>query len=123
MESIRSEISFVYFSRCFYYFLISKSSSRRKLMVKQDPLQVAAQSQDNLAELLARTPEEQQHLGYFHTLREICQQPPTWTRTSELMVRSAPALHHELEGISSLALTGSGSSEYAGDCVRIALQK
>jgi len=44
-------------------------------MVKQDPLQIAVQSQDSVAELLARTPEEQQHLGYFHTLREICQQP------------------------------------------------
>jgi len=92
-------------------------------MVKQNPLQIAAQSQDSVAELLARTPEEQQHLGYFHTIREICQQPSTWTLTSELMVCSTPALIHGLEGISSLALTGSGSSEYAGDCVRMALQK
>jgi len=92
-------------------------------MPKQNSPQDIAQSQDSVAELFARSSEEQQHLGYFHTLREICQQPSTWTHTSELMVQSTPALLHRLEGISSLTLTGSGSSEYAGDCVRMVLQK
>src|SRR5882757_980831 len=92
-------------------------------MPKQNSPADIAQSQDSVAELFARSSEEQQHLGYFHTLREICQQPSTWTHTSELMVQSTPALLHRLEGISSLTLTGSGSSEYAGDCVRMVLQK
>src|SRR5258708_1920376 len=95
----------------------------KELMPKQNSPADIAQSQDSVAELLARSSEEQQHLGYFHTLREIYQQPSTWSRTAELMVQSAPALRHGLDGISSLTLTGSGSSEFAGDCVRMVLQK
>jgi hypothetical protein len=68
-------------------------------------------------------PKEQHRLGYLHTLREICQQPSTWIRTSERMRQSAPALFRLLEGISSLTLSGSGSSDYAGGCVRLVLQR
>jgi tagatose-6-phosphate ketose/aldose isomerase len=39
-----------------------------------------------------------------------------------LMQRRSSDLKTSLKGISSLVLTGSGSSEYAGDCVRLALQ-
>src|SRR5258708_37869383 len=98
-------------------------SPRKKLMPKQNSPQDIAQTQDSVAELLGRSSEEQQHLGYFHTLREIWQQPSTWTRTSEMMVQFVSILLHRLGGISSLTLTGSGSSEYAGDCVRMAIQK
>jgi len=76
-----------------------------------------------LAEMLARSPEEQRRLGYFHTLREICQQPATWMHTAKLMQESAREISPLLKGISSLILSGSGSSEFAGDCVRMVLQK
>jgi tagatose-6-phosphate ketose/aldose isomerase len=85
--------------------------------------QTLSRSQPIAAEMLARSPAEQHRLGYFHTLREICQQPSTWIRTGELMRHSAPALSQLIEGISSLTLSGSGSSAYAGDCVRMVLRK
>jgi tagatose-6-phosphate ketose/aldose isomerase len=83
---------------------------------------VLAKSQGKAAELFARSEEEQRRLGYFHTIREIGQQPWTWLRTCERMLASRDALKEELQGIHSLALTGSGSSEYAGECVRVPLQ-
>lgn len=92
-------------------------------MSEQELLQKLSRSQDSVAALMSRSPDDQQRLGYFHTLREICQQPSTWARTAELMVQSAPALVPSVQGISGLTLTGSGSSEYAGDCVRLALQR
>src|SRR5438132_11436367 len=93
------------------------------LPVKEsERLKVLAQRQPKAAELLARSPDEQRQLGYFHTLREICQQASTWIATGELMHRWTPALKSNLDGIGLLVLTGSGSSEYAGDCVRLASQ-
>ena len=85
-------------------------------------LRSISRTQSKAEELLARTPDEQHRLGYFHTLREICQQPATWTQTCSLMMSCAPILKQSLDGIASLILTGSGSSEYAGDCVRLVLQ-
>ena len=73
-------------------------------------------------ELLSKPAEEQKKLGYFHTLREICRQPQTWRETCELVVNSASALKTFLRGVSSIILTGSGSSEYAGESVRATLQ-
>jgi len=85
-------------------------------------LRSISKTQSTAEELLARTPDEQNRLGYFHTLREICQQPTTWTQTCSLMLSCAPTLKKSLDGLASLMLTGSGSSEYAGDCVRQVLQ-
>lgn len=85
-------------------------------------LRALAKRQSKAAELLAKSPEEQQRLGYFHTLREICQQSITWLQTCELMQRRTPALKSCLQGITNLLLTGSGSSEYAGNCVQPVLQ-
>jgi len=85
-------------------------------------LRSISKTQSKAEELLARTPDEQNRLGYFHTLREICQQPTTWTQTCSLMLSCAPTLKKSLDGLASLILTGSGSSEYAGDCVRQVLQ-
>jgi len=85
-------------------------------------LRTLSKNQPKAEELLARTAEEQRRLGYFHTLREICQQPATWMQTCALMLSCSPILKESLEGIASLILTGSGSSEYAGDCVRLVLQ-
>jgi len=90
--------------------------------VESEWLGALSKRQPKAAELLSRNPEEQQRLGYFHTLREICQQPATWLQTSGLMLASAAKLQSKLHGTSSVTLTGSGSSEYAGDCVRSVLQ-
>jgi len=74
------------------------------------------------AELFGRPETEQKRLGYVHTLKEICQQPWTWLRTCDRMIASRDNLKKEVAGIRSLALTGSGSSEYAAECVRLLLQ-
>jgi D-galactosamine 6-phosphate deaminase/isomerase len=74
------------------------------------------------AELLSQSREEQERHGYFHTLREILQQPPTWLDSAERMLGAASELSRRIEGIRLLVLTGSGSSEYAGACVQPVLQ-
>ncbi len=91
-------------------------------LVEPNWLRVLSERQPIVAELLARSVEEQRELGYFHTLREICQQPSTWLQTCDLMSGHAARLGSILNGMASLILTGSGSSEYAGDCVRLPLQ-
>jgi len=96
-----------------------------------DPTSVVTQSEwqraltekhRKAAQLFARTDAEQKQRGYFHTLKEICQQPWTWLRTCERMIKLRDPLLPFARGIKSLVFTGSGSSEYAGDCVRIPLQ-
>ncbi len=74
-------------------------------------------------ELLNRTEEEQRKAGYFHTLREILQQPSTWLQTGAQMAPLSSELRTMVAGIRTVVLTGSGSSEYAGECVRLPLQK
>jgi tagatose-6-phosphate ketose/aldose isomerase len=91
-------------------------------LVEPEWLRTLSERQPKAAELLSRSTEEQRRLGYFHTLREICQQPATWLRTSALMRASGASVRSAVAGIASLTLTGSGSSEYAGDCVRLPLQ-
>src|SRR5947209_19933183 len=86
-------------------------------------LRTLSKNQPKAEELLARTAEEQRQLGYFHTLREICQEPATWMQTCALLVSCAPILKESLEGIASLLLTGPGSSEHAGRWVPLVLQK
>ena len=81
-----------------------------------------AQTHSNAAELFGRTEAEQKRLGYFHTLREICQQPWTWLRTCDRMIASRENLRQIMEGVRSVTLTGSGSSQYAAECVHFALQ-
>jgi tagatose-6-phosphate ketose/aldose isomerase len=85
-------------------------------------LEALAEQQPALRDLLDAPIEIQRERGYFHTLREICQQPSTWLATSETMLGAAPAIARSLEGIQSLILTGSGSSEFAGECVRLPLE-
>lgn len=91
-------------------------------LVEPEWLRSFTERQPILAELLARNTEDQRRLGYFHTIREICQQPSTWLRTCALMRSRSAILQSAVAGIRSLTLTGSGSSEYAGDCVRLPLQ-
>jgi tagatose-6-phosphate ketose/aldose isomerase len=92
------------------------------LLADQDWLQALSKAQPQAAELLSSSPDQQKERGFFHTLREICQQPSTWLKTAEQMIAAATDLRDSTSGISSLVLTGSGSSEFAGDCVRSALR-
>ena len=78
--------------------------------------------QARASELFGRSDAEQERLGYFHTLREISQQPWTWLRTWDRMIAARDSLRRDLAGIRHLSLTGSGSSEYAAECVRLPLQ-
>jgi tagatose-6-phosphate ketose/aldose isomerase len=81
-----------------------------------------AQRQAKASELFGRPEAEQRRLGYFHTLHEICQQPWTWLRSCERMIEFREALGSTLAGIRSLTFTGSGSSQYAAECVMSALR-
>ena len=95
----------------------------RPVSLTQADWQRALTNQQARASLLfGRTDAEQERLGYFHTLREICQQPWTWRRTCERMIGTNDSLRQDLAGIRNLSLTGSGSSEYAAECVRLPLQ-
>ena len=89
---------------------------------KADWQYTLAQRQAKAAELFGRSEAEQRRLGYFHTLHEICQQPWTWLRTCERMIESREALGSPLAGIRSVTLTGSGSSQYAAECIMFALR-
>ncbi|MGC1451720.1 MAG: hypothetical protein WA830_16940 [Candidatus Sulfotelmatobacter sp.] len=88
----------------------------------QQWLEALSVRQGRARELLAKALEEQQQSGYFHTLPEICRQPQTWRETCELMIQSTAAVNASLRGAKSIIFTGSGSSEYAGDCVRASVQ-
>ena len=85
-------------------------------------LEALAEQQPKLRDLLDAPIETQRARGYFHTLREICQQPSTWLATCETMLGAAPEIARSTDGIKSLVLTGSGSSEFAGACVRLPLE-
>jgi tagatose-6-phosphate ketose/aldose isomerase len=96
-------------------------------------ISTTVESSDWLRELRARQPEaarlldapveEQQARGYRYTLAEILQQPSTWIHTAGRMSTKGVELERLIAGIRNLVLTGSGSSEYAGDCVRRYLQE
>jgi tagatose-6-phosphate ketose/aldose isomerase len=92
------------------------------LLTQSEWQRALAKDQAKAAELFGRPEAEQKRLGYFHTLREICQQPWTWLRTCDRMIASRDGLRKDVAGIRSLALTGSGSSEYAAECVSLQLQ-
>ncbi len=82
-----------------------------------------------LGRLLEPGFDEQCAKGYGHTLREICQQPITWPETASHMSRASGLLRQVLvdTGIDrregSVALTGSGSSLYAAECLAYPLQE
>lgn len=73
--------------------------------------------------LLSKPADEQSRLGYRHTLREIAQQPVTWLETSEDLSAQLPAMAESLGGVSSVVVTGSGSSVYAAECAAPGLQR
>ena len=78
--------------------------------------------QSTLNQLLNRPEQKQREAGYFHTLREILQQPATWLQTGDEMLSLSAELLQAIAKIQTIILTGSGSSEYAGECVRLVLQ-
>src|SRR5713101_7336935 len=92
------------------------------LLTQSDWQRALTKDQARAAELLGRPEAEQKRLGYFHTLRDICQQPWTWLRTCDRMIALRDGLRKDVAGIRSLALTGSGSSEYAAECVCLPLR-
>src|SRR5256714_482206 len=96
--------------------------SSASLLTQPDWQRALIADQPKAAKLFARSESEQKRLGYFHTLQEICQQPWTWLRTCDRMLAAGDGLRQDLKGIQTLALTGSGSSEYAAECVRLPLQ-
>ncbi len=73
-----------------------------------------------LSELRNLPESEQRDRGYYHTLREILQQPATWHETSELVRRSGVSLR---EGTGPVLLTGSGSSHFIGESLEPILAK
>lgn len=81
-----------------------------------------SRNQSKAAELFGQPEAEQRRSGYFHTLHEICQQPWTWLDSCHLMVESRKNLQQLLQGIKSITLTGSGSSQYAAECVQFMLR-
>ncbi len=79
-----------------------------------------------LDSLKAASPAEQARLGYADTLREILQQPDTWRDTASRL--ADPATRAMLGGLLAaeprhIALTGSGSSVYVGECLAPVLQE
>jgi tagatose-6-phosphate ketose/aldose isomerase len=74
-------------------------------------------------ELRGAPVEDQRRRGYYHTLREIFQQPETWRDTCERVLARGGDLDRLMDGVKSVALTGSGSSLYAGECARLALRQ
>jgi tagatose-6-phosphate ketose/aldose isomerase len=76
---------------------------------------------------LAVAESEQITRGYGHTLREICQQSETWVGTAkssavQATVRNALAASAVVANRGAIVLTGSGSSQYVGDCLALPLQ-
>jgi tagatose-6-phosphate ketose/aldose isomerase len=82
-----------------------------------------------LAALLVASPKEQENAGYYHTLKEILQQPDTWMGTCSRMISSRESLLEFLksagifDGRGNVILTGSGSSAYAAECLALTLQR
>ncbi len=93
------------------------------LLSDQRWLDTLVHAQPRVGGLLTRSPEEQRQSGYFHTLQEILQQPATWIDTAERLGAATADLSYLLTSARCLVLTGSGSSEYVGDCVSVPLQQ
>jgi tagatose-6-phosphate ketose/aldose isomerase len=94
-----------------------------------DWLKLLTAAGGELGGLLAAPADEQEKRGYRHTLREIAQQPVTWTETASAMAGKARVLASALShvrgdgGAGAILLTGSGSSLYVGECLSPALQR
>jgi tagatose-6-phosphate ketose/aldose isomerase len=60
---------------------------------------------------------EQQAAGFQHTLREIWQQPELWEITARQVASLSDRFGVRLSNAKSIVLTGSGSSQYVGECL------
>ena len=74
----------------------------------------------SLSELHGAPENEQRERGYFHTLREILQQPDTWLETAAMVKGGGISL---ARGDGPVLLTGSGSSHYVGESLEPLLAK
>jgi tagatose-6-phosphate ketose/aldose isomerase len=119
-------------------------STRRRVVSEAPPAQAQGPAAQRTAEAAAAVevgaqvaavaalldePVEAQHArGYYHTLREICQQPGTWRRTAAGMVQRRDLLARFLQdayaqgAAGSILVTGSGSSFYGAECLSWCLQ-
>lgn len=61
--------------------------------------------------------------GFRHTIREICQQPATWSDTARHLKEFRRMVAESLASCQRIVLTGSGSSQYAGECAAPALER
>jgi tagatose-6-phosphate ketose/aldose isomerase len=61
--------------------------------------------------------------GFHHTIREICQQPATWPETARGLIDRRVEIAESLANCRRVVLTGSGSSQYAGEFAAPALRK
>jgi tagatose-6-phosphate ketose/aldose isomerase len=61
--------------------------------------------------------------GLRHTILEICQQPATWAGTARHLMESRRLVAESLASCQRIVLTGSGSSQYAGECAAPALER
>lgn len=75
-----------------------------------------------LGQLLSPAAGDREAAGYGHTLVEICQQPLLWADTARRVTGMKERLAELLKGVQWLVIAGSGSSQYAGECVHPALQ-
>src|SRR2546425_9993683 len=92
------------------------------LLTQSEWLRALTKNQARAAQLFGRPEAEQQRLGYFHTLREICQQPWTWLRTCDRMIALRDGLRKDVAGIRSLGLTWFWGLGYSAACVCLQLQ-
>lgn len=108
--------------------------------IKPDPLKLSSESlQDWLNDLSEHVPAlgalfkssdaRQQQQGYYHTLREICQQPLTWRNSAARVTSNHESLERILvaSGVRSkqaaIVLTGSGSSLFVAESLGLALRQ
>ncbi len=61
--------------------------------------------------------------GYHHTIREICQQPATWTETARRVIERRDEMAASVAVCRRIILTGSGSSQYIGEFAAPALRR
>ena len=87
-----------------------------------DWLRTLATARSGFSSLLAAA-ERDDTRGFGHTIREICQQPPTWAETARHLTEFGAAFRESQDSCERIVLTGSGSSQYAGECAAPEIQR
>jgi tagatose-6-phosphate ketose/aldose isomerase len=96
-------------------------SPNRDRAAGREVLELGGESEE-IGGLLRVSREEQLARGYGHTLGEIAQQPAVWRDAASRVTRRSEDLAACLEGVEAVVLTGSGSSQYACECIAPSLQ-